>query len=108
MANYEWTINGRTFADMQPLTVRDGQRVAMTFRNATMMWHPMHLHGHTFQVMGEDGRPGARKDILIVLPMQRIRVLFAADNPGQWMLHCHNAYHQDAGMMTSVEYAGDS
>ncbi|OBG42499.1 multicopper oxidase family protein [Mycolicibacterium fortuitum] len=108
MANYEWTINGRTFADMQPLTVRDGQRVAMTFRNATMMWHPMHLHGHTFQVMGEDGRPGARKDTLIVLPMQRIRVLFAADNPGQWMLHCHNAYHQDAGMMTSVEYAGDS
>ncbi|MEV0670338.1 multicopper oxidase family protein [Mycobacterium sp. NPDC050441] len=104
MANYEWTINGRTFADAQPLTVREGQRVAMTFRNSSMMWHPMHLHGHTFQVMGDDGRPGARKDTLIVLPMQQVRVVFAADNPGAWMLHCHNTYHQDAGMMTSLDY----
>lgn len=106
MANYEWTINGRTFADAQPLTVHEGQRVAMTFRNSSMMWHPMHLHGHTFQVMGDDRRPGARKDTLIVLPMQRVRVVFDADNPGAWMLHCHNTYHQDAGMMTRLDYAG--
>lgn len=106
MATYEWTINGRTFAEAQPLTVREGQRVAMTFRNSSMMWHPMHLHGHTFQVVGDDGRPGARKDTLIVLPMQRVRVVFAADNPGAWMLHCHNTYHQDAGMMTRVDYTG--
>lgn len=106
MATYEWTINGRTFAEAQPLTVREGQRVAMTFRNSSMMWHPMHLHGHTFQVVGDGGRPGARKDTLIVLPMQRVRVVFSADNPGAWMLHCHNTYHQDAGMMTRVDYTG--
>lgn len=104
MATYDWTINGRTFANAQPLTVREGQRVAMTFRNSSMMWHPMHLHGHTFQVLGDDGRPGARKDTLIVLPMQRQRVIFAADNPGVWMLHCHNTYHQEGGMMTSLSY----
>ncbi|WP_454790205.1 multicopper oxidase family protein [Mycolicibacterium lutetiense] len=106
MANYEWTINGRTFADAQPLIVREGQRVAMTFRNSSMMWHPMHLHGHTFQVMGDNGRLGARKDTLIVLPMQQVRVIFDAHNPGAWMLHCHNTYHQDAGMMTRLDYAG--
>lgn len=104
MATYDWTINGRPFAHAHPLTVRQGQRVAMTFRNSSMMWHPMHLHGHTFQVLGEDGRPGARKDTLIVLPMQKRRVIFTADNPGTWMLHCHNTYHQEAGMMTSVLY----
>ncbi|CDP82309.1 multicopper oxidase, type 2 [Mycolicibacterium farcinogenes] len=105
MAEYEWTINGRSFEKMRPLTVREGQRVSMTFRNSTMMWHPMHLHGHTFQVLGEDGRPGARKDTLVVLPMQRQRVIFTADNPGTWMLHCHNTYHQEAGMMTRLDYS---
>ncbi|WP_441959111.1 multicopper oxidase domain-containing protein [Mycolicibacterium houstonense] len=104
MADYQWTINGRAFAHAQPLTVREGQRVAMAFRNSTMMWHPMHLHGHTFQVLGSDGRPGARKDTVAVLPGQRLRVIFDADNPGVWMLHCHNTYHQEAGMMTSIEY----
>jgi multicopper oxidase len=106
MANYEWTINGRSFANAQPLTVSDGQRVALTFRNSSMMWHPMHLHGHTFQVLADDGRPGPRKDTVIVLPMQRLRVTFAADNPGVWMMHCHNTYHQEAGMMTTLDYAG--
>lgn len=106
MASYDWTINGRSFTKAQPLTVREGQRVAMTFRNSSMMWHPMHLHGHTFQVLDDDGRPGARKDTLIVLPMQRQRVIFAADNPGEWMLHCHNTYHQEGGMMTTVAYTG--
>lgn len=106
MASYDWTINGRSFTKAQPLTVREGQRVAMTFRNSSMMWHPMHLHGHTFQVLGDDGRPGARKDTLIVLPMERRRVIFAADNPGTWMLHCHNTYHQEGGMMATVAYAG--
>lgn len=76
----------------------------MTFANTTMMWHPMHLHGHTFQVVNRDGSPGARKDTVIVLPRQNLRVAFLADNPGTWMMHCHNTYHQDAGMMTSVDY----
>lgn len=69
-----------------------------------MMWHPMHLHGHTFQVRRPDGTPGPRKDTVIVRPMQRVTVDLAADNLGQWMLHCHNSYHQDAGMMTRMDY----
>lgn len=104
MMNYNWTINGVPFAQTRPLQVRQGQRVALTFKNSTMMWHPMHLHGHTFEVVGADGRPGARKDTVIVLPMQQLRVRFVADNPGVWMMHCHNTYHQEAGMMTSLDY----
>ena len=68
------------------------------------MWHPMHLHGHTFQVIGAGGGFGARKDTVMVLPMRRVEVALVADNPGAWMLHCHNTYHQEAGMMTRLDY----
>ena len=51
MAKYDWTINGRPFADTHPLAITQGQRATLSFTNTTMMWHPMHLHGHTFQVL---------------------------------------------------------
>jgi FtsP/CotA-like multicopper oxidase with cupredoxin domain len=104
MMNYDWKINGRAYPDAQPLPIRQGQRATLTFANTTMMWHPMHLHGHTFQVIKPDGSPGPRKDTAIVLPKQKVSVNLVADNPGDWMLHCHNTYHQEAGMMTSLNY----
>jgi FtsP/CotA-like multicopper oxidase with cupredoxin domain len=64
----------------------------------------VHLHGHTFQVIKPDGSPGPRKDNAIVLPKQQVSVTLIADNPGIWMMHCHNTYHQEAGMMTSLNY----
>ncbi|GLP82040.1 multicopper oxidase family protein [Mycobacterium antarcticum] len=105
MASYDWMINGRLFEDTVPLTVRQGQEATLTFTNTTMMWHPMHLHGHTFQVIKPDGTPGPRKDTVIVLPMKELTVALVADNPGIWMMHCHNTYHQEAGMMTSLNYS---
>jgi multicopper oxidase len=104
MMTYRWTINGRTFEDMQPLRLRQGERARLRFANRTMMYHPMHLHGHTFQVIGRDGRIGPRKDTLIVLPGQTLDADLIADNPGQWAAHCHNAYHMAAGMMTFLSY----
>ncbi|HET7399396.1 MAG TPA: multicopper oxidase family protein [Intrasporangium sp.] len=100
MAPYRWTINGKTFADSAPLDVRQGERVRLRFRNMTMMFHPMHLHGHTFGIAAG----GARKDTVIVRPMQTLQVDFQADNPGQWATHCHNIYHAEAGMMTTLSY----
>ena len=61
-------------------------------------------HGHTFQMIRPDGSLGARKDTAIVLQMRQARAVLTADNPGIWMLHCHNAHHQEAGMMTSLNY----
>jgi multicopper oxidase len=104
MRRYDWKINGQPYPDNSPLTIKQGQRATLTFANATMMWHPMHLHGHTFQVIKPDGSVGARKDTTIVLPMREVSVTVVADNPGIWMLHCHNAYHQNAGMMTTLNY----
>jgi FtsP/CotA-like multicopper oxidase with cupredoxin domain len=100
MSPYRWTINGRTFPDSSPLPVRSGERVRLRFINETMMFHPMHLHGHTFGLV--DG--GARKDTVIVRPMETLEVDLDADNPGQWALHCHNILHGEGGMMTTLSY----
>jgi FtsP/CotA-like multicopper oxidase with cupredoxin domain len=104
MMAYNWAINGKRFdmdnPTVSPITVEQGQRVRMDFVNTTTMWHPMHLHGHTYQL----GTGGPRKDTAIVLPRKTLSVFFDADNPGQWMLHCHNAYHGEAGMMALMAY----
>ena len=104
MMAYRWTINGRTFEEADPIEVTDGRRIRLAFSNRSTMFHPMHLHGHTFQVVRTDGTPGARKDTLIVLPGQDIAVDLDTDNPGAWALHCHNIYHAEAGMMTTMQY----
>jgi multicopper oxidase len=103
MMSPAWTINGRTFDRARPLPVRQGERVRLVFENHSMMFHPMHLHGHTFQVQARSA-PGPRKDTVIVRPMERLAVDLAAENPGQWVVHCHNLYHMQAGMMTTLSY----
>jgi multicopper oxidase len=103
MASYRWTINGKTYDRADPLPVHQGERVRLRFQNHSMMWHPMHVHGHTFQLRGRGGT-GPRKDTTAVLPMSEVVADLDADNPGQWMVHCHNAYHMEAGMMTRLSY----
>jgi len=102
-AAYQWGING-SFPDNKPLTVWQDQQATLTFVNKTRMWHPMHLHGHTFAILNPDGTQGARKDTVIVLPGQSVKVAILADNPGYWPMHCHNTYHAEAGMLTSFDY----
>jgi FtsP/CotA-like multicopper oxidase with cupredoxin domain len=100
---YEWGVNG-PYPNNKPLTVKQGQQATMTFTNKTRMWHPMHLHGHTFAVLDSAGKLGARKDTVIVIPNQSVKVAILADNPGYWPLHCHNTYHAEAGMATTFDY----
>ncbi|PWC85792.1 copper oxidase [Azospirillum sp. TSH100] len=108
MMPYVWSLDGLTFGTHRPLMVRQGQRVELTFENASMMAHPMHLHGHHFQVVAIDGRPvvGAVRDTVLVPMMGSVTVAFDADNPGRWPLHCHNLLHMATGMMTEVVYEG--
>jgi FtsP/CotA-like multicopper oxidase with cupredoxin domain len=70
-----------------------------------MMLHPVHLHGHTVAVRGAPAAGGGpRKDTIGVPAMGLLDVDVLADNPGAWMLHCHNAFHMAAGMMTRLDY----
>jgi FtsP/CotA-like multicopper oxidase with cupredoxin domain len=103
MAPYEWTINGTTYDTTIPLTIKPNQAGRLRIRNHSMMSHPLHLHGHTFQ-LGHAGGNGPRKDTVLVPPMGGVDVDLIADNPGQWMVHCHNAYHAETGMMTRLDY----
>ena len=101
---YDWGINGHRFDPNNPMAgalgVLQGERVRLRIENTTTMWHPFHLHGHTYQHVGG----GPRKDTSIVLPGKSLTVEFDADNPGLWAAHCHNIYHAESGMMTILGY----
>lgn len=108
MMPYVWSLDDRTFGQHSPLTVRRGQRVVLTLRNDSAMAHPMHLHGHHFQVVGLNGTPldGAVRDTVLVPVNGAVTIAFDAANPGRWPLHCHNLLHMAVGMMTEVVYDG--
>ncbi|MEV8531243.1 multicopper oxidase family protein [Streptomyces sp. NPDC051211] len=102
MAKYDWAFDGKPYAPDRRYEVKAGERVRLVFSNSTTMWHPLHLHGHTFALGGRPG--GARKDTAVILPNGTLTADFDADNPGLWMVHCHNVYHAEAGMMTVLGY----
>ena len=108
MMPFAWGIDGKQWPDHMPLSVAQGERVVLDLVNQTTMAHPMHLHGHHFQVQALDGRPrrGALRDTVLVPPRQTVRIAFDADNPGRWLFHCHNLYHMATGMMTEIAYIG--
>ncbi|MFC4767395.1 multicopper oxidase family protein [Effusibacillus consociatus] len=105
-----YTINGATFPNIQPLTVKKGDWIKVKFVNKGTSDHPMHLHGHFFQVLTKNGKPlqgsSLLKDTLNVRPGEEYEVAFQADNEGNWMFHCHDLHHAAAGMVTEVQYEG--
>ena len=106
MLPYSWTIDDKVWANRRKVEVSVGQRVELEFMNHTIMAHPMHLHGHHFQVVSVNGTAlaGAMRDTVMVPSMGTVVVAFDADNPGRWLYHCHNLYHMMAGMMSEVVY----
>ena len=114
MGGATWAMNGMSMTgDGQPtmpplLTLPKGKSCALTLRNETAWWHPMHLHGHSFQVISRNGKPNARRewrDTVLVPPRESIEIAFVADNPGDWMFHCHVTDHQETGMMGVIRVA---
>jgi FtsP/CotA-like multicopper oxidase with cupredoxin domain len=107
MEGYVWSINGVAWnKDVPPLPVAMGERVELVIKNKTLMPHPMHLHGHEFQVVEIDGKRlhGAVRNTVLVTPGKRVVIGFDANNPGWWAFHCHLLYHQHAGMFTTLRY----
>jgi FtsP/CotA-like multicopper oxidase with cupredoxin domain len=102
MQPYVWTIDGATWGLHRPVAARTGERVVLSFHNMSMMGHPMHLHGHVFQVVGLNGHRinGALRDTVYVPPMSIVDVALDAGEAARWMLHCHHMPHLSTGMMT--------
>ena len=102
MATYGWGLE-----TAEPMVVRRGDRIEVTMLNKSMMSHPMHLHGHHFQVVAINRQrfSGAMRDTVNIPPQRSVTIAFDAGNPGQWAFHCHHLYHMAAGMMTQLSYS---
>lgn len=101
MMGYTWGMM------TDPIRVRQGERVEVDMMNMSMMSHPMHLHGHHFQVVAINGQrfSGATRDTVLVPPMQTVTFAVDADNPAKaWAFHCHHLYHMASGMMSTFNY----
>ncbi|MGE0853753.1 MAG: multicopper oxidase family protein [Hyphomicrobiaceae bacterium] len=100
-----WFINGVAMLGhvMDPmLTLTRGRSYVLAMVNETAWWHPMHLHGHAFRVISRNGTPTRYRewqDTVLVAPRESVEIAFVADNPGDWMFHCHILEHQESGMM---------
>ncbi|WP_018234700.1 multicopper oxidase family protein [Ensifer sp. BR816] len=109
-----WSINGQSMtgdghAGMEPaLVFQRGRSVVLELRNDTAWWHPMHFHGHSLRVLTRNGATVPHRqwqDTVLMAPKDVVEVAFVADNPGDWMLHCHVMDHQMSGMMTVLRVA---
>ena len=115
MMKYLWSMGGEYFPEIYspdgkatPLVIKAGDRVRIRLTNSTMMYHPMHLHGHFFRLLPKPGTTddplAPLKDTIAVGPKQQVDFEFFADNPGSWFFHCHNLYHLASGMARVVQY----
>jgi len=104
MERYIWHINGKASYEDRNIYINEGDVVRFTFENGTMMHHPMHLHGHFFRVLNQNGDRSPLKHTVDVPPHGSRTIEFYANEPGQWMLHCHNLYHMKTGMARVVRY----
>jgi FtsP/CotA-like multicopper oxidase with cupredoxin domain len=106
MGSEVWTINGKSAPYTDPILVHQGERIRLKLFNMSMQDHPMHLHGHTFQVVAIGGRSvdGPLKDTITLHPMEQYEIEFVANNPGDWLFHCHRLDHMEGGLMTEIRY----
>jgi FtsP/CotA-like multicopper oxidase with cupredoxin domain len=103
-----WTINNKSWPEIEPLVVHPGKRYRMVFRNGSGDQHPIHLHRHTFEVtkIGDKRLSGLMKDVINIQPLETVEVDFVANNPGDTLMHCHQQLHMDYGFMQLIKYAG--
>ena len=104
MWRYVWSINGKVLSKADKIKVDSGEVLRITMTNNTMMHHPMHLHGHFFRVINQQGNYSPLKHTVDVPPMQTVTIEFLADEVGDWFFHCHVLYHMMSGMARVFSY----
>ncbi|MEO6361468.1 MAG: copper resistance system multicopper oxidase [Sphingomicrobium sp.] len=104
MERFMWSMDGEKLSDNpEPYRFARNERVRMRLINDTMMTHPMHLHGHFWEIVNGHGPHQPLKHTVRVLPGGYIDLDLTADAPGDWAFHCHLLYHMHAGMMRVVK-----
>jgi CopA family copper-resistance protein len=108
MERYMWAFDGVKLNEVKaPIPFRQGERVRVTLVNDTMMAHPIHLHGHFFELVTGHGDHAPRKHTINVAPGGTATFDLTADAVGDWAFHCHMLYHMHAGMMQVVTVRPD-
>jgi FtsP/CotA-like multicopper oxidase with cupredoxin domain len=103
MERFMWSFDGEKFSEVTaPIPFRRNERVRVTLVNDSMMAHPIHLHGHFFELVTGHGEFAPRKHTVNVLPGGKVTFDLTADAPGDWAFHCHLLYHMHAGMFRVV------
>lgn len=103
MERFMWSFDGMKMSDHhEPIPFREGERVRINLINDSMMSHPIHLHGHFFELVTGKGDHSPRKHTVLVQPGGSASFDFTADALGDWAFHCHMLYHMHAGMMRVV------
>ncbi len=103
MERFMWSFDGEKFSEVTaPIPFRLDERVRVTLVNDSMMAHPIHLHGHFFELVTGHGEFAPRKHTVNVLPGGKVTFDLTADGPGDWAFHCHLLYHMHAGMFRVV------
>lgn len=111
MERFMWSLDGEKMSDVhEPIPFIEGERVRVNLINDSMMAHPIHIHGHFFELVTGHGDQAPRKHTVIVQPGGIVTWDFTADAVGDWAFHCHLLYHMAAGMMrvVSVRPKGDA
>ena len=104
MQRYIWSLNGVPLSEADKIKIKGDEVTRITFNNLTMMHHPMHLHGHFFRVINENGEYSPLKHTVNVPPMKQVTIEFYGDEYGDWFFHCHILYHMMGGMARIVSY----
>jgi CopA family copper-resistance protein len=103
MERFQWSIDGVSFEQSEPVVLEYEERIRLTLVNDTMMHHPMHLHGMWMELENGHGELIPRVHTVLVKPAERLSVLVTADAPGRWAFHCHVLYHMEVGMFRVFE-----
>jgi hypothetical protein len=104
MNRYVWSLNGIPLSEADKIKIKGGEITRITLNNLTMMHHPMHLHGHYFRVINENGERSPLKHTVNVSPMQKVIIEFYNEEEGDWFFHCHILYHMMGGMARILSY----
>ncbi len=99
MLNFNlWTFNSRVFPGIAPIVAQKNEKIRIRIGNLTMTNHPIHIHGHTFEVAGTDGgwvpKSARWPEVTTDIAVGQMRAIeMVADNPGDWAFHCHKSHH---------------
>jgi len=105
MNRYVWSLDNKTVSESDKILIKKGENVRIILFNNSMMRHPMHLHGHDFRVVNQQGENAPMKNVIDIMPMERDTIEFAATEPeGDWFFHCHILYHMMSGMGRVFSY----